>query len=249
MNKKQKLKLTRALLLSISLGIADPAIVYASQNQTSGEEYYPDWFNKLIGFSEKAEEVINENLVDPAISTTDQMRTYDLDSLLLISDNPKTYEDRHMYFINKDALGVIEWNYYYDAYNRTVKDLTQAVKKENRKSYFSITDPNTFYVPKSYMNLLTGEKTTNYQEWEEPYFVYDDETDKKYIVYKDVASFIPKRYLNAAALNNNKISISELKAIETELNDSRRIYPCYKVDFEDENLKKQLQGQVLRKQR
>ena len=247
MNKKKNL--LRAMLIALSLGIAPPMVAQASTKDSQEEIEYPDWFKKLIDISEKAEEEINEHLVDPAISTTDQMRTYDLDSLILISDNPTSFDNRHMYFVNMNSLGVIEWDYYYDRYGRTTDDLTQAVKKENRKSYFSITDPNVFFVPRTYMNLETREITTNYQEWEGSDMVYDDNTDKKYIVYKDVTSFIPKKYLNAAALNDNKISIKELKAVESEINDQRRIYPCYKVDFEEENLKKNESKKVLKKEK
>lgn len=235
--KMTKKNIIRAMVIAASLGISTPIVgSAATERKQYGEENYPDWFNKLIDFSGKAEEKINEHLVNPAISTTDQMRTYDIDKLMLITD-----EKRHSYFINKDSIAKFEWNYYYDEKGNTIDDVTKAIYKENRKMYISITDPNTSYVPRTFMNLQTGEVTTNYQEWEELFLVYDEGKNIKYIVYPNPNYIIPEKYLNAAALNENKLSIKEIKSIESELNQ----YSYRGIDFDQQSH----QNPILRRQR
>ena len=244
MNQKKKWMLLKSSLLAISIGVAHPPLeVQASE--------YPDWFTKLIDFSEKTEEKINEKIVNPIISTTDQVRNYELSDLWLISDQPAISLDkeRHFYFVNKESLGVIEWNYYYDETGRTTKDVARAVQKENRQSYFSISDPNTFFVPSTFIDLTTGEVSTNYQEWDEASFVYDSTTAKKYIVYTDISSIIPEKYLHVAYLNDDQLSIMEIKAIENELNDMNTILRASEVNFELENAKKEKAELQLKRQR
>lgn len=237
MNKKNAL---RAFLVAASLGISTPMLVSAAtEKKQYGEESYPDWFNNLIEFSEKTEEEINEHIVDPVISETDKIRTYKIDKLMLVTDN-----QNHAYFVSKKPMGVLSLNhydYYYDIYGKETKDVTKAFYKEKRESYMAITDPNTFFVPRSFINLQTGEVTTNYQEWDGFFLVYDEEKNIQYIVYPNITNIIPEKYSIAAAFNENKLSITELKAIEKELKE----YSYQPIYFNSE----EHLNPVLRKQR
>ena len=89
MSKKEKLQFYRALLIALSLSTSNPSIAYAKDNESANQDY-PSWFNTLIEYSEKAEEIVNENFVNPLINKTDDLR-YDC------SDNGEDFDKCFVY--------------------------------------------------------------------------------------------------------------------------------------------------------
>ncbi|MBR1748938.1 MAG: hypothetical protein IJ743_03985 [Bacilli bacterium] len=232
MNKKNVI---RAVLVAASLGISTPMLVSAAtEKKQYGEEYYPDWFNNLIEFSEKTDEKINKKLDE-----LEKIKAYEMDQLMLITDT-----QNHAYFVPKKPLGLLSidhFDHYYDAYGEETEDIAKALYKEIRKRYKSITNPGILFEQRTFINLETKEVTTNYQEWDGLFLVYDEENKVQYIIYPNIVNIIPEKYLNAAAFNENKLSLAELKAIEKELKE----YSYQPIHFNPE----EHQNPVLRKQR
>lgn len=227
----------RAILIAAALGISTPTSVgAATQKKEYGNEHYPDWFNKLLEFSIEADKEAHKEVIDPSIEKYDKIKKYDIEKLMLITD-----QNKHSFFINKDSVAKIEWNFYYDEKGINTFDMSKALYKENRKMFLSITDPNTTYVPRTFTNLKTREVTSNYQEWEELFLVYDEEGSITYFVNPHPENIIPEKYLNAASLKGYKLSIKELKEIEAELNQ----YDYQKMRFNQQSH----QNPILNRQR
>ena len=227
MSKKEKLQFYRALLIALSLSTSNPSIAYAKDNESANQDY-PSWFNTLIEYSEKAEEIVNENFVNPLINKTDDLREYNIEDLYIVTDMPNTSPSisRHYYFMSNNTIPV-KWTYYYNSRKEKVKQDNNPTYKELRKMYISITNPEVVFRTSEWTNLKTNEVFLDYETWEEDSIIYDENTPAKYIKFTAIEEFLSDADLKRIN-KTNKLSISDIKRIEEYINN-----PKYSLDFDN----------------
>lgn len=231
MEQKRKLKSLKAILLATSLVLQNPVTSYAKTPAVATEDKtikdkLSEWGSKFFDWAEKADEKINEEVVDPAKEKASEIELYKQESLWLITDMPSESpdEERNYFFVNKNTPN-FKWTYYYDKYgNKVSEDSPNLAKMEIRKMYISLTDTNTVFKIEEWFDYETFTFTINYMDFNKT-MPYDGNTEVTYGRFANISDVLPEEYLK------EKYSTEDLKEILELIND-----PDFRLSFADDNL-------------
>lgn len=217
----KKINLKRIAFYSIlcSLTLSRPS--YAEEEKTYFGNTEEEWLEKgkkygtaLYDWCSKVDEKINDAVVDPLKEKTSEIPFYKEDSLWLITDIPNKdpEEERHYYFIDKNTPSITSTTSY-DKWGKKVdNDSIEAVKREQKEMYVSLTNYEEVFLIRYVMDLERGTYEVNYEDFSFDK-MYEEVETLDYGRFVDVKSFIPED------LRKEKYSTKDLKEILDILND------------------------------
>ena len=218
--KKYKLIKKAGVVVLASVLVVTPVNASSLDSDKASEETLENklftWGKKLVDWSSKVDQKINDKVVEPASDKLSEQEVIKHDSLWLITDMPGVDPniERHYYFVNKN-MPSIKWTFYYDKNgNKVSRKSSNKAMMEVREMYVSLTDLDTVYKMESYSSYVDNTFTVNY-EYLNDTFVYDSDFGDNYTygVFEDFDFLLDENEIK------EKYSLDDLVKLEEKIND------------------------------
>ena len=211
----------KALLFSLCLSSITPIEVSAE------EKNYFEFTNedlkkiadalgnsKIVRFSEKVNEMIQEKAMEPIIEKIKDINYFKPDSLWLVTDipNENPNEKRNYYFVYNKICFYKTTTFFDKENNEVDKNNKNAVRKREKALYLSASNPEKTFVMETNYDLVNRTFTTNFVDFNEDY-VWEEENQVQYGRFVDILPYIPEE------LQQDKYDATLLQEIEYILND------------------------------